>query len=175
MNSVLHQHRLLLVAFALLCVGIGLYGYLYMRITALHESIGTLQGERAELLANLAAARNADTQLTRIRERYQEFLTHVVSRENPSQFITRLEEVGTAIPVELTVSNLRDEVVDGEDVRELTATVVVAGAWEHVLQALSALETLPYVGSIDRVAFERGVSEQASEWSATVNLRMLLR
>lgn len=168
------RHRLLFIALALLCVGIGLYGYLYMRIGELHGSIATLQRERAVLLANLAAARNADTQLMLIAERYEELLERVVSRDNPSQFLARLEEIGVSMPVELTVSNLRDEAVDG-DLRELTATVGVVGAWEHVLRALEALETLPYVGSIDRVAFSQGVSEAASEWSATVNIRMLLR
>ena len=170
-----NKHALLYVALCLCCVTVGLYGYLYMRVTDLHEGITVLQEERAVLQANLNAARIAEATLVEADRHYNELLKHVVEQENPTAFLAHLEEINVVPGVTVDVANLTDQARGDSGSRELSVVLDVFGTWEGVTNALQMIEILPYISAIDRVALNQTTIEGGVGWRASVTIRLLLQ
>lgn len=166
---------LLYISLALVSTAAGLYGYMYIRVANLHTGLSGLREERAQLQANLDMARTVKSTLAQTDQHYQELLEHVVVRDNPTAFFARIEEVNAVSSVTVDVTNPAERAGAVEGTRELTATIDLLGTWVGVTRALEMLETLPYIGAIDRVSLDQQMGDEGVSWRGVVNVRMLLQ
>lgn len=137
----------------LLVAGVALAFVTYKVIvsgSSLHERITAI----AEKDARARAYSNLEKIMEESKSDREELVSHLLTEDEASSFLTELEALGAKAGVELTTDSL--SVVKKEGLfNELSIQFAIKGNEESVKNMLLAFETLPYHSSISSLSYVR--------------------
>jgi|GEM_PF-2032894 len=163
---------------ALICVAVaGSYYMLLQQLRVLELERNALVDERTTLQILERTEQDTRTLLLSTAAQRDGLLAHLVSVDNPTEFLELLEAVADDARVAMQVSVLSTELVDSARAADtgmsasrqcLQATMEVKGAWANVHQFITLVEYMPYAVTITKA----GIAEDMDGlWDGTIQIR----
>ncbi len=159
----------LLISFALLAMSTCLYAYLHAETSTL---IGKTLAAR-EALRSAEATKLQGKDIVNLfegtKDKRKSLRGLFVASENAVAVIQAIESVGDASGASVSISSIKSvPPTDKVRIGHVSAAVVISGAWQDVIRALTLFEDLPYDNSISNLALR--YSGDGRRWQADFDL-----
>jgi hypothetical protein len=167
--------KLLIVSVLVLCVSIGAYYGAYRQVGELVRKVDEAQAATTLDRSQKDARIRADLFVREVAEEYRSLRTLLVSRKDPTPFLTAVEYIGSAAGVTLEVESVVESALtDKEQAVQLLPSIDMAvsskGSFEEVYRFLELLEHMPYALTVRSVALS--VSDSSALWEVQVTVRV---
>jgi hypothetical protein len=168
-----------LSAFLLLCGAGGLYVFMYQYIGQRMSELDDLRVAKTANDARAQSEQDTKTFIQNTTEEQRELNSYLVDVDNPTPFLSLLEELARDVQVLLDVESLsaespstnKNSPSDPIGMKHVTAVLKVEGSWEHVHHLLSLIEHMPYLVTVERMTIAR--ENTSGMWVGQVHLRVM--
>lgn len=172
--------RILVVALLVFLGVLALYGGLHYMIVrhqaelvALHNHVGVVSQTQESI-------RSMQTLVEETTAQRNELNGYLLAVDDPAPFLELVEAIGTDAQVELTISNVVEELGEktvqpgkatlGPPSVHVSVSLEASGTWSELYAFITLLETMPYAVTIAQVALERDTEGGAGRWTALITV-----